>query len=174
MNHKESILKFISEMDTEMLSLVLNDDITYQEAIKEIFLEKLEEIFIEFKEKGETKLTPYKGKCGSEECTNRGCTGYSFVGETTKESLDLIFDETNDIVNDIYNCNCMLSEYHDKENCHSKFLYIAPDEEATFISSPDYLYKVQQCNKAIEEIASADKTYLNKADYVYWLKNMLI
>lgn len=170
MKPKELIMKYISEMDTEMLSMVLIDDITYQEATKEVFLEKLEEIFIEFKEKGETILIPFRGKCGSEDCTNRGCTGYSFVGETSKISLDLIFDESEDIVNDIYNCNFMLSEYSQRDICHSKCLYVAPDEEAKFNPSPDYLYKVQLCQKAIDEISSSDITYLAKDDYIYWLE----
>ena len=170
MKPKDLILKYISEMDSEMLSMVLSDDKTYQEATKTVFLEKLEELFVEFKENGETLLTPYNGTCGSEDCTNRGCTGYSFVGEASKESIDLIFDESEDIVKDIYNCNFMLSEYKDRENCHSKFLYVSPDEEAKYIPSPDYLYKVQLCQKAIDEISSSDKTYLTKDDYIYWLE----
>jgi hypothetical protein len=64
----------------------------------------------------------------------------------------------------------MLSEYKDRDNCHSKFLYVSPDEEAKYIPSPDYLYKVQLCQKAIDEISSIDKTYLNKEDYIYWLE----
>ena len=170
MNPKDLILKYISEMDSEMLSMVLSDEQTYQEATKTVFLEKLEELFVEFRENGNTQLTPYIGTCGSEDCTNRGCTGYSFVGEASKESIDLIFEESEGIVKDIYNCNFMLSEYKDRDNCHSKFLYVSPDEEAKYIPSPDYLYKVQLCQKAIDEISSTDKTYLTKDDYIYWLE----
>ncbi len=170
MKPKDLILKYISEMDSEMLSMVLSDERTYQEATKTVFLEKLEELFVEFRENGETQLTTYNGTCGSEDCTNRGCTGYSFVGEASKESIDLIFDESEDIVKDIYNCNFMLSEYGDRDKCHSKSLHVAPDEEATFNPTPDYLYKIQLCQKAINEISSTDITYLTKDDYIYWLE----
>lgn len=156
-------------MDAEMLSMILLDERTYQDATKDMFLEKLEEIFVEFKENGETLLIPFKGTCGSEDCTNKGCTGYSFVGKISNESIDLIFEESNDDVKDIYNCNFMLSEYENWEKCHTKSLFVSPDEEAKFNPSPDYLYKVQQCQNAVDEISKAEKTFLTKEDYIYWL-----
>jgi hypothetical protein len=42
-NPTASILKYISEMDAEMLSLILDDNKTYQEATKEVFIEKLKQ-----------------------------------------------------------------------------------------------------------------------------------
>jgi hypothetical protein len=41
MNPTASILKYMSEMDIEMLSLILDENKTYQYATKEVFLEKL-------------------------------------------------------------------------------------------------------------------------------------
>ena len=38
MNPVRTIIKFISEMDSDMLSEVLSNDITYQEAHKEVFV----------------------------------------------------------------------------------------------------------------------------------------
>jgi len=170
MKPKDLILKYISEMDSEMLSMVLSDERTYQEATKAVFLEKLDEIFIEFKEKGETFLTPYKGKCGSEDCTNKGCTGYSFIGAESKGSLNLIFEESDDVVRDIYNCNMMISEYSEWESCQNQLLYISRDEEANFNPSPDYLIIVQLCQNAIDEISYSDTNNLFKEDYIYWLE----
>ena len=38
MNPTASILKYMSEMDFEMLSLILDENKTYQEATKEVFI----------------------------------------------------------------------------------------------------------------------------------------
>ena len=43
---KESIVKTITEMDLKTLQLILDENLTYQDAIKEIFLGKLKEIFL--------------------------------------------------------------------------------------------------------------------------------
>lgn len=72
---------------------------------KEVFLNKLKGAFETFKNEKDQKLNYYPGVCNSNECTNTGCKGYTFVGDTSGASLDLIFDEKNGEVNDIYYCN---------------------------------------------------------------------
>ena len=83
MNPTASILKYMSEMDIEMLSLILDDSKTYQDATKEVFLEKLKGAFESFKNEKDQKLNYYPGVCNSTECTNTGCKGYTFVGDTS-------------------------------------------------------------------------------------------
>ena len=95
MNPTSSILKYMSEMDIEMLSLILDENKTYQDATKDVFLNKLKGAFETFKNEKDQKLNYYPGVCNSSECTNTGCKGYTFVGDTSGASLDLIFDEKN-------------------------------------------------------------------------------
>ena len=90
-------------MDTEMLSLVLDEIRIYQEVNKDVFISKLEDVFNQFKAKGDTELIPSPGKCGSEDCTNQGCKGYSFFGNVSKEYISFIIDENDGAVANIYN-----------------------------------------------------------------------
>ncbi len=94
---KETILKSFSNMDIAMLEIILDDSRTYQDATKETFLQKLHEVFIKFKSNNDESLIPYSGKCVSGEC-NKGCKGYSFVGNNSSNHTDFIFEETEQIL----------------------------------------------------------------------------
>ena len=74
-----SLFKAISRMDSKALELILEDNISYQDTTKTFFLEKLEEIFKEFKTEDD-QLIPYEGKCNSNEYSNKNKKGISFVG----------------------------------------------------------------------------------------------
>lgn len=154
----------MSEMDAEMLSLILDDTKTYQEATKEVFIEKLKGAFKKFKKENDTSLTPYPGICQSIECTNTGCKGYSFVGNNSGASLDLIFDEKNGEVNDMYYCGAMKADKPQVEDTRSLSIHIWADEEASFIPSTKYLYQVQLADKAVVDILSySDEVYSKEA-----------
>ena len=157
----------MSEMDAEMLSLILDDRKTYQEATKEVFIEKLKGAFKKFKKENDTSLTTYPGICQSTECTNTGCKGYSFVGNNSGASLDLIFDEKNGEVNDMYYCRAMNSNKPQVEDARSLSIHIWTDEEANFIPSTKYLYQVQQADKAVEDIMSYSNEVYSKETIAY-------
>jgi hypothetical protein len=158
------------EMDTEMLSIILDDSKTYQEATKEVFLEKLKDAFKKFKKENDTSLTPYQGICQSTECTNTGCKGYSFVGNISGTSLDLIFDEKNGEVNDMYYCRAMNISKPRVEDPRSLSIHIGTDEEASFIPSTKYLYQVQQADKAVEDIISYSNEFYSKETITYFVE----
>lgn len=69
-----------------MLSILLVDNRTYQEATKSVLITKLEEVFGQFKSKDDTELIPSPGYLGSEECTNQGCKRYLFFRNVFFES----------------------------------------------------------------------------------------
>ena len=161
------IIKSISKMDAEMLSLVLNNDITYQDAHKEVFVEKLNEAFNKFKKENDTSLTPYPGVCMSKECTNIGCKGYSFVGNISGATLDLILEEKNGEVYDIYLCHGMASDHQPSEYDKQINIYVSTDEKADFIPSSEYLYKGQLADKAVEDMYSYKNICFSKNDISY-------
>ena len=78
-NTKEALIKAISEMDVATLELILEDDVNYQDTTKTIFLQKLDDIFIDFKS-ADTHLIHHDGQCNSEECSNKNKKGCVFVG----------------------------------------------------------------------------------------------
>ena len=46
-----SLVNAISEMDIKALELILEDNVSYQDTTKSIFIEKLDEVFNKFKKK---------------------------------------------------------------------------------------------------------------------------
>ena len=167
MNPVRTIIKFISEMDSDMLSEVLSNDITYQEAHKEVFVEKLNGAFNKFKKENDTNLIPFPGVCASKECTNNGCKGYSFVGNISGATLDLIFEEKNGEVHDIYHCHGMITDHFPGEYDKQINIYVSRDEKADFVPTTEYLFKGQLADKAVEDICSYENVCFNKSDIVY-------
>jgi hypothetical protein len=99
----DALLYFLQHLDIAMVSSVLEDNRTYQNFGKPLFIKKLEDAIDEFIEAGDTYLNRYKGSCNSKSC-NYKCKGYSFVGNNSGNYFDLIIDVKDGIVNDIYEC----------------------------------------------------------------------
>lgn len=170
MTKKETIVHYFSQMDIEMLELLLDNTKTYQEATKETFLKKLNEnVFREFKNNGDAELTSIKGACDADNC-NKGCTGFLFLGKASNNYSAFIFEETQGEIHDIYHCRNFKCDEITEELNNSFSFTVAIDEEANFEPSIDYLIQVQQSEKAYSEIAKEDFSYLHKEDYLPWLK----
>ena len=88
---KESIVKAITDMDLKILHLILDENLTYQDVTKEIFLGKLKEIFDEFNKTKDT-LSAHFGKCNSKECPNYNNCGALFYSYKTGDNFNLIFE----------------------------------------------------------------------------------
>jgi len=169
LTQKETILKSISKMDTEMLSMILDDNRTYQEATKSVLIGKLEDVFSEFKSKGDSELIPYLGYCGSEECTNQGCKGYSFFGNVSNEYISLILEEKNGEVIDIYHCLFMMPEKGYWELSNQITYTIHTDDKANFVPNIDYSINQQRCEDALIDLKESYNNRLGKEDCLYWL-----
>lgn len=153
-----------------MLEVLLDDDKTYQDAAKDIFLEKLNMAFSEFKESGDTFLQSYRGFCNSDQCDNKRCTGYSFVGNNSKSHIDFIFQETETEINDIFHCNGFEITEKAVETNNSIDIFISYDEKADFKPSIDFLIKGQKCRLAYEELIHFQDTTIDKEVYLVWLE----
>lgn len=100
---EDAVLYFLQRLDIDMVSGVLDDNRTYQNFAKPLFIKKLDVALDEFIEAGDTYLNRFNGSCNSKSC-NYKCTGYSFVGNNSGNYFDLIVDVKDGIVNDIYEC----------------------------------------------------------------------
>jgi len=157
-------------MDIDMLELLLDDNKTYQEATKETFLKQLnKDVFEEFKENGDTQLEIHYGTCGNEKC-NKGCKGVRFVSPITKNHSAFIFEGDEDEVKDIYYCSNFNCSYPHYELFYSFPIYIGKDQEANFKPSIEHLLKVQQSDRAYNEIVNEENKILSKEDCLYWLE----
>lgn len=99
----DAVLYFLQRLDIDMVSRVLEENRTYQNFAKPLFIKKLDAALDEFIEAGDTYLNRHKGYCNSKSC-NYKCEGYSFIGNNSSNYFDLIFDVQDGVVNDIYEC----------------------------------------------------------------------
>ena len=169
-SRKKLIIESLQKMDSNMLDVLLDDSLTYQNATKEIFLEKINEAFLELKSHGDTFLSANKGTCNSRLCNNKGCKGYSFVGNNSKRHIDLIFEEFNEEVKDIYHCNGFHIDNKNVETENLIHIDILHDEKADFKPSIEFLIKSQKCNLACEELNQYRDTIIDKNVYLEWLE----
>ncbi len=101
----DAVIYFIQRLDIEMVAEILDNDLTYQDMPKHIFIRKLGNALNEFRESGDELLKYYKGCCTAESC-NYNKQGFSFVGKRSGKYMDLIIEAKDGKVLDIYECHC--------------------------------------------------------------------
>jgi uncharacterized protein YlbG (UPF0298 family) len=99
----DAILYFFQNLDIDMVNSILEDNRTYQDFTKHVFVKKLDYAMDEFLKAGDTYLNRHSGYCNSEKC-NLKCKGYTFIGNNSNNYFDLIFDIKDGVVEDIYEC----------------------------------------------------------------------
>jgi hypothetical protein len=169
---KEAIIKAITEMDLESLNLILDENLTYQDASKEMFLNKLNEIFEELKKSNDT-LQSHSGKCGSKDCSNHDKNGVLFCGRNSGKHFNLIIEEDeNENVNDLYYCNVFKCNFEDKANKRGKSLeiYVYEDEKVNFRPSSHYNYINTTSLKAISDLSKYKNKIISKNEMINWLQ----
>lgn len=100
----DAVLYFLQRLDIEMVNDILDDNRTYQDFKKYVFIQKLSNAIEEFIKNGDTFLHCNNGFCNAEIC-NYKCVGYSFIGNNSKNYMDLIIDINDGKVQDMYECS---------------------------------------------------------------------
>ena len=100
----DAIIYFFQRLDIDMVSDVLEDNRTYQDFEKPLFVHKLGNAFTEFMKTGDTFLKCQSGFCNSKLC-NYKCNGFSFTGNFSGNYLDMIIEIKDGIVQDMYECS---------------------------------------------------------------------
>lgn len=113
----DAVLYFLQRLDIGMLKMILEDNRTYQDFEKPLFIKKLGNALDEFIENGNTYLNRYEGFCNSEMC-NFKCKGFSFIGNKSGHYFDLIIDIKKGVVHDIYECNNFESSIQDERRIY--------------------------------------------------------
>lgn len=168
MNKKELILECFRKMDMRILSVALNDKQTYEHMEKDLFLEKLNQLFLLCKELGDTELIVCKGTCQSTLCSSAGCSGYSFTGNKSRNHFDLIFHESDDDVTNIFQCSDFKpSDTTIIQDQHLTFS-VFEDEKAEFHPPVEYLIESQKCQQAIDEFHRYKQKVITTDVYLGW------
>ena len=99
-NQYEAIVYFIARLDIEMVSSFLDEERTYQDFPKYLFVSKLIGAFEQFDKAGDKSLALHKGSCSG---CSKGCRGLTFLGEQG-HYMDLLFQQDSNKIVDIYEC----------------------------------------------------------------------
>ena len=166
----QTILNNFASMNIENLRLFLNEDILYQDTTKAVFLDQVESIFEAYKNSGDTQLLIYTGNCSSKPCGNCGKKGYRFLGNNSRNYLDLLFETTEDDITDIFYCRRFKTHVElDKLGVRGE-LEVNLDEQVTYEKTPEYWSKVYAANKAWSEIITTPPRVVNFDELEYWIE----
>jgi hypothetical protein len=101
----DAIIYCFQQMDVEMLSDLLDDDLTYEDKSKMHFIKGIKLKFQAFTEAGDTYLQCFKGRCDGKSCHNKNTlVGFDFVGNKSKKRFTFIVDlEQGKIIN-LFEC----------------------------------------------------------------------
>lgn len=164
MTNKQIIINAIKEMDIIKLYELLDDERSYMDVSKTLFLEKLKTQFDNCKKNEVTsfeKLT--SGVCDS---CNKGCKAYRFI-TNDNQTLDLFFEEENDEVTDIYLCNKL--DVNDKITPNYQIHFdFYEDEKVAFIPSIDFLINKQKIESALNEFHQFKNNIVSIEDIRFW------
>ena len=98
----QAIQHFIGKMDIEMVDAFLDNDKTYQDFQKYLFISKLQKAFEKFTDLGDTHLLAIDGSCNYCDKTK---AGFTFIGNYSNNYMHIIFDTANGKINDLYECS---------------------------------------------------------------------
>ncbi|PZX60093.1 hypothetical protein [Hydrotalea sandarakina] len=166
---KQMLIESFEKMNVSMLSVLLDDDKTYQDVPKELFVQKLEAVFETFQQNGDTCLTAHAGTCYSDSCPNAGCRGYAFVGNATNNHISLIFKDSAQEIEDIFHCGEFKTDDPFVRTNQKIRLEVWADEMAAFEPSVDFLILLQQAEKAYETLIQYRDDIIDKSIYLPWI-----
>ena len=148
MTKKDAIIKYISEMNIDLLSLLLDDNRSYMDVPKETFLIKLDEIFQRLKNQDINEFSRVlKGHCGGD--CNNGCGGFTFL-TSDYQTLDIIFEEENGEIKDIYTCAIFINEMK-IEDRNEIYMSFCDDEKSNYIPTNKHFLLQKQIETAFSE-----------------------
>ena len=169
MTIKEAIIKDISEMNTDMLSLLLDDDKSYMDVPKETFIEKLDSKFNILNSQGIHEFSRVlKGYCGGD--CNNGCGGYTFV-TTDNQVLDLIVEEEHGEIKDLYTCSKFVSEEEiaDKSKI---FISFSDDVKSDYTPTSSHQALHQQIEVFFNEFDTFKNDVTDIEDFCNWSRDI--
>jgi hypothetical protein len=103
------VRKCIQEMNIEALYYLLDVERTYQDWQRNEFILKLERVMLKFEADGDTYLNAIQGSCGGS-CA-KGQNGYLFIGNNSKNYMNLLFVEEQLELQDLYECSLFKTNF---------------------------------------------------------------
>ena len=158
MPKKQQIITAFENLDADALEQLLDDNKTYEDVPKKLFVDRYREYFQNLKDDEELicDFKAFPGKCN---LCSKGKKGYSFVNSQNICYAKLLFIEVEDDFLDIYSCSDFDSSNKDISDCYGGISF-CDDEKVGFMLSFDDLVEKDFCITAVKEIE--DKINENK------------
>ena len=166
-----SLLEAISSMSCESLELILDDNWYYDSTSKSIYIQKLREIFDEFK-KEDDFLNSHKGNCNSDGCKNFNKKGYSFIGNKSGRYVNFLIElKENGAIKNIHNCInfCTNEKFIDETKKQIDFR-IYQDEKLNFKPTEDFTIAKNESIIALNELKNFQDKSLPKNELIKWVE----
>lgn len=166
MNKKNHIIKAITEMNIDLLEIVLDNEKAYMEVSKDLFIKTLSKEFDVLKKQGTSKFEEvFKGSCNK--CF-KGCNGYTFLTKNN-DYLDLLFKGENNEIVDIFRC----SDFKNEENLIKKnciYFKFKKDESKIYNPSSHIASLQKQVEVAVEKFEKFENKITDIENFVCWFK----
>jgi hypothetical protein len=99
----DAVVYFFQLMDIQMIDDLLDENRTYENMSKEIFLRLLQSAFEVFQKSGDTYLEAEDGFCQHLQCSYLK-KGFRFIGNLSENYMDVLFSREHGKVTNIYQC----------------------------------------------------------------------
>ena len=167
------IVQSFQQMNLSLLDVLLPNNGIYNDTTKQIFLEKIEEMFKIFKRYNCTELIPHIGFCsGNHKWCKSGvqnCSGYTFQGKNSKLYISFAFitDEINKF--DLSLC-CSMQNIDFEEDHTFKIGYsVFEDEKVNFLATNEYIENTIYWLSILEDLHDFKTEIMDFEFCIYWL-----
>jgi hypothetical protein len=170
-----TLVEAISKMDCDALHLILDDKWYYDYTSKSIYIQKLSDVFVEFK-KEDDYLIYQKGNCNSSECNNFNKSGFSFIGNKSGRYINFIIDlKENGAIKNIHNCICfIMNENVVTDKIKQLKISIYFDEYLNFKPSDLYIAMKNDSITALNELKHFQNSEISKKELINWYEKYKI
>ena len=165
MNKTKELVKAITEMNIDLLDLILDNNNSYLDVPKDAFLKELSREFKLLKGQGITKFNRIsKGTC--QDCF-KGCSGYTFLTKNN-DYLDLLIEEKDNTIIELTQC---ASFKNDEVILKEKniFIYFKKDIRTSYIPSFRHLSQQNDIEKAEHELEKFENQIVDLEIIENWL-----
>lgn len=170
-NKKQLIISAFENLDAEMLDVLLNDDQSYMDVPKDVFIAELRKSFQEHKDDWNYKVDfkAFPGECKS---CNKGKTGYSFINSDGECYMSMVFEESEEDFTDIYKCSCF-DTYDKKIEEEWAGISFYEEDKVTYLPTEKNLRDQKQSEFAVKILEKELKNegFLSSDFCINWFKS---
>lgn len=168
-NLKLNIISAICNMDVEGLKLYLPDDKIYFEMNKATFIVKMNELFDDLKNRGDSCFTSCPGQCISTMCRNTACNGFAFISNFTKEHFSFVIEYHDGILTGWTQCFDLLPNSCTLDDEKNIMINVWNEEKYDFVADDDFLQTISDVKQAKILLGNLSHLGISRSSLLMWL-----